>query len=150
MIDDSGKVGNLLSLLRNKTKKYGNNRTEAPERDNDGRRKANGTGLAGKDSANGVVADRDRSDIRVFEEALATEHNDDSEYSERNRREAESERLVKIAKDNGKYISSEETKQLGKRFPKLTGESVVYIDKDNGKVYNVKYPFAKSPMKRGT
>jgi hypothetical protein len=143
-----GNDGNSLSLQRNKNSEYEGNEKETSERDNDGRQRTDSGGVV-ENSTRGLEADRDRSDIRVFEETLAAQHNDDSEYSERNRREAESERLVSVAKDNGKYISREETKQLGKVYPKSTGESIVYIDKNNNKVYKVKDPYAKSPMKHG-
>jgi hypothetical protein len=92
---------------------------------------------------------RDRSHIRVFEAALASKRDDYSEYSERDRREAESERLVTIAKENDLYLTKDEVLNLGERHPKPSGESVVYIDSSSCRVYKVKDPYAKSPMKSG-
>ncbi len=48
------------------------------------------------DTTRGMERFRDRSDIRMFEVGLGTPHNEHSEYSERNRRQAESERLVEM------------------------------------------------------
>ncbi|MEG2599016.1 MAG: helicase-related protein, partial [Muribaculaceae bacterium] len=90
-----------------------------------------------------------RGDIRVFEEGLGTSYGEHSEYSERNRREAESERLVNVAKQNGQFIPNSETKELGVVISKRTGESTVYIDKEKGKVYKVKAPYAKAALKNG-
>ena len=47
------------------------------------------------------------------------------------------------------YIPAEVTKTLTGKVPKRTGESVVYIDKEAGKVTKVKDPYAKSAMKSG-
>lgn len=99
--------------------------------------------------AGGVEANRDRSAVRSYEEGLANQHNDSAEYSQRDRREAESERLVEIAKANGQYFDRDEKASLGERYPKGTGESDVYINKEEGAVYKVKDPYAKSPMKGG-
>ena len=91
----------------------------------------------------------DRGDLRVFEEGLDTSYNEYSEYSERTRRTAESERLVNTAKQHGMFIPAEVVKTLTGKHPKRTGESVVYIDLEKGKVTKVKDPYAKSPMKSG-
>ncbi|MBD5327920.1 MAG: JAB domain-containing protein [Bacteroides sp.] len=105
-----------------------------------------GLGMA-TDSARGVEADRDRSDIRVYEEGLGTSYNAHSDDSERDRREAESERLVSIARKQGHYRSREDIATLGKRQRAQSGESDVFVDQQNGRVYKVKNPYAKSPMK---
>ena len=119
------------------------------EQDNDGSGYPSGDdggGMAG-DTAGATQRTRDRSDIRVYEAGLGSAHNEYSEHSERNRREAESERLVGIAKANGQYYDRERMESLGKRNPKGTGESEVYVDRTADKVYKVKDPYAKSPMK---
>lgn len=118
------------------------------EQNTDERREADSSRVA-DDTARKVLGIGNRGDIRVFEEGLASEYNDNSEHSERTRREAESERLVSIAKKNGLFIPSKDTHILGEKFPKRTGESVVYIDRPSGKVYKVKDPYAKSAMKSG-
>ncbi|MDE6040254.1 MAG: hypothetical protein K2F99_01630, partial [Muribaculaceae bacterium] len=96
-----------------------------------------------------VEGDRDRSDIRVYEEGLGASRDEYSEYSERARREAESERLVAIARQHGQYVDKSEYGSLGTKYPKHTGESEVYTNKAEGKVYKIKDPAAKSPMKGG-
>ena len=90
-----------------------------------------------------------RSDIRVLEEGLDVERGGDTEYSERTRRTAESERLVNTAKQHGLFIPVEVIKTLTGKYPKRTGESIVYIDTEAGKVTKVKDPYAKSAMKSG-
>lgn len=121
---------------------------EVVEPDNDGERKADSAGVAG-DSAAEVSRTGNRSDIRVFEEGLGSSRSSHSDASERDRREAESQRLIDIAKANGLYIPIEETANLGVKVQKRTGESVVYINEEEGKVYKVKDPYAKSAMKAG-
>lgn len=101
------------------------------------------------DAASGLAADRDRGDIRVYEEGLAASYDEYSEYSERDRREAESERLVEIARGQGQYIPVAGHVQFGEKNSRRSGESEVYVDKDAGRVYKVKNPYAKSPMKGG-
>jgi hypothetical protein len=139
---------NSLSLRKIKDGNNGTGRTEAAGRNNDVGRQADGSRMA-NDTTRSMENERDRSDIRVFEEGLAAERHGDSEYSERDRREAESERLVKAAKDNNRYLTQEQISRLGERKQKPSGESVVYIDKSADKVYKVKDPYAKSPMKHG-
>ena len=119
------------------------------EQDNDERtepREADG-GRVASDAAGTVEADRDRSDIRVYEEGLASSRDAHSGDSERNRREAESERLVSIAKANGQYFDRDRKQEFGEKQLKATGESEVFIDRASDKVYKVKDPYAKSPMK---
>jgi len=118
------------------------------EQTSDVGRKADGAGMA-DDSTREVLGASNRSDLRVFEEGLDTSYNEYSEYSERTRRTAESERLVNIAKQHEMFIPAEVTKTLTDRHPKRTGESVVYIDINGGKVTKVKDPYAKSAMKSG-
>lgn len=128
------------------TSRYGNgfeqnNDTTAPQQGEDT------VQPVAADAASGVEGDRDRGAIRGYEEGLANQHYDNSEYGERDRREAESERLVGIAKQNGQYYDRERKAALGTRNPKGTGESEVYINDNQGVVYKVKDPYAKSPMK---
>lgn len=100
------------------------------EQNNDERaqpRETDSSGVA-DDSAGTVAGFGDRGDIRVYEEGLASSRDEYSEHSERNRREAESERLVKIAKSIGQYFNREQIQTLGERYTKRTGESVVYYN----------------------
>lgn len=151
-----GKSGTIVQWLeRNagynkETKRTNESRaeSEAIERNNDEQWQADGRGVA-HDTTGEVEGGNNRSDLRVFEEGLATSHNEYSEYSERARRQAESERLVAVAQKNGMFIPIDETKLFGDKHPKRTGESVVYFNEETGKVYKVKDPYAKSAMKSG-
>ena len=120
---------------------------DRPQQDNDGRRQTD-RGTVVDDTARSMARARDRSDIRMYEEGLSTEPNGNPWDDERNRRETESQRLVEIARGNGQYRSKEELAQLGKKKQKQTGESVVYDNHErDGRVYKIKDPYAKSPMK---
>lgn len=101
------------------------------------------------DATRNMEGSNDRSDLRVFEEGLDTSYRSYSDDSERTRREAESERLVNIAKQHGLFVSDEIIKSFTGKVAKRTGESAVYIDKEAGKVTKVKDPYAKSAMKSG-
>lgn len=145
-VDDSGKIelgGNQSEV----TKTIKDNGTRL-EPNNDEQRQADGPRVA-DDTTRIVEGNRNRSDLRVFEEGLASSHSAYTYNSERNRRETESERLVSIAKQHKLFIPIAETKQLGEKILKRTGESVVYIDEETGKVYKVKDPYAKAGMKNG-
>lgn len=89
-----------------------------------------------------------RGDIRVFEQGLGSEHSWSDADSERDIRQAVSQRLVEIAQENGLFIPLADTKTLGEKYPGRTGESTVYIDETAGKVYKVKNPYAKSALKK--
>ena len=135
--------------LSGNTEKANAERESGPEQSNDERtqsREDDGSTMAG-DAAGSMARDRDRGDIRVYEPGLASERNGDSGYSARDRREAESERLVGIAKKQGQYVPLSELRNLGERRRKATGESEVYEDLPNGRIYKVKNPYAKAPMK---
>ena len=119
-----------------------------PEQTPDGRRKTDGSGVA-DDNASIVEKRTSRSDIRVLEEGLDAERGDNTEHSERTRRTAESERLVNTAKQHGLFIPAEVIKTLTGKYLKRTGESVVFIDTEAGKVTKVKDPYAKSALKNG-
>ena len=101
------------------------------------------------DASGRLASVGDRGSVRVFEEGLATNRRQHLDDSERDRREAESERLVDIAKENGLYISKERIRDLGQRKHKQSRESEVYINNDAGKVYKVKDPYASAAMKLG-
>ncbi len=118
------------------------------EQTSDVGRKGDSTGVA-DDATQEVLGASNRGDIRVLEEGLDTSYREYSEYSERTRRTTESERLVSLAKQHGLFIPAEVTKTLTGKYPKRTGESVVYIDTAAGKVTKVKDPYAKSAMKSG-
>ena len=118
------------------------------EQTSDGGRETDGTGVA-DDATQEVLGASNRGDIRVLEEGLDTSYREYSEYSERTRRTTESERLVSLAKQHGLFIPAEVTKTLTGKYPKRTGESVVYIDTAAGKVTKVKDPYAKAAMKSG-
>lgn len=122
---------------------------DRPQQNNDERevaRETDGGGMA-TDAARSMARARDRSDIRVYEEGMVSPHNEHSEYSERTRREAESQRLVEIAKQQKQYRTRTGIRTLGDPYSKSTGESEVVINKANGTVYKIKDPYAKSPMK---
>ena len=113
-----------------------------------GGRKRDSTGIS-DDSTREVLEDRNRGDLRVYEEGLDTSYRAYSNDSERTRRSRESERLVNVSKQNGLYIPVEETKDLEGKVEKHTGESVVYINRETGKVTKVKEAYAKYAMKSG-
>ena len=121
---------------------YGNR----PEQDNAINTRNDG-GRVVDDATRSVEANRDRSDIRMYEEEVGPQQSSHSDYSERDRREAESQRLVGLARQNGQYKERNEVRSFGKRISKPSGESEVVINKENGRVYKIKDPFAKSPMK---
>lgn len=119
------------------------------EQTSDVGRQGDGAGVA-DDTAREMAQSGNRSDIRVFEEGLAASRREHSDDSERNRREAESERLVSIAKRHGLFIPAKVIKaSAGRKVGKRTGESDVYIDRKAGKVTKVKDPYAKAAMKSG-
>ena len=90
------------------------------------------------DAAGGVESNRDRSAIGVFEEGLDGQCSEHSDDSERNRRRAESERLVGISKENGKFFERKDVHELGERNAKRTGESEVVTDKAGKKFTRLK------------
>ena len=94
-----------------------------------------------------VQADSDRSDIRVFETGISAQQYGDNWQSTRNAEEEECARLVKIAKDQGLYIDKSEWDRFGDRRMIPTGESVVFLSKDESTFTKMKSPFAKAPMK---
>lgn len=118
------------------------------EQNPDGGRSGEGGGMV--ENAAGAMAQLgNRGDIRVFEEGLAASRWEHSEYSERDRREAESERLVSIARQHNLYVPIETTRRWTGKVSKHTGESAVYIDRAKGLVLKVKNPYAKAALKSG-
>lgn len=127
---------------------YGKETEAAAQSNYDGERETDGARVD-DGRAQEVSRPHRRGDIRVFEQGLESSRSAYSDGSERDRREAESERLVSIAKANGLYIPITDTEKLGAKISKRTGESVVYTDTEAGIVYKVKDPYAKSAMKAG-
>lgn len=95
-----------------------------------------------------VQADSDRSDIRVFEAEISSQRYGDYRQSTRNAEEAESVRLIRIAKDHGLYIDKSEWDKFGDKRSVPTGESVVFLSHDGSTYTKMKSPFAKAPMKQ--
>lgn len=139
-----------LKSLVNQSKKKGHE--QGIKQDNDlciGSGTTNPSRRVASDSTCTISQVSDRGDIRVYEERLGTSCNAHSEYGERTRRETEAERLVSIAKANGQYKSHAEFASLGMKYLKRTGESVVYLNVVNARVYKYRDPFAKGPLKGG-
>lgn len=118
------------------------------EQNNDEQRQANGSRVV-ESATPKMGGGIDRGDIRVLEEGLDATYGKYLSDSERTRRDKESERLVTLAKQNGLFIPLEQTKTLGTKYAKRTGESAVYVNEEAGKVFKVKNPYAKSAMKSG-
>lgn len=94
-------------------------------------------------------ADSDRSDIRMFEVGLSAKQSGDYEQSTGNTaQEAESNRLIAIAKDNGLFVEKSEWEKLGDRKRLPSGESIVYLSPDGQEVIKLRNPFAKSAIKQ--
>lgn len=94
-------------------------------------------------------ADSDRSDIRMFEVGLSAKQSGDHEYGTGNAaQEAESNRLIAIAKDNGLFVKKSEWEKLGDRKRLPSGESIVYLSPDGQEVIKLRNPFAKSAIKQ--
>lgn len=94
-------------------------------------------------------ADSDRSDIRMFEVGLSAKQSGNHEYGTGNAaQEAESNRLIAIAKDNGLFVEKSEWEKLGDRKRLPSGESIVYLSPDGQEVIKLRNPFAKSAIKQ--
>ena len=118
------------------------------EQNNDEQRQADGSRVV-KGATPKMGGAINRGDIRVLEQGLDASYGEYLSDSERARRDKESERLVTLAKQNELFIPIADTKQLGNKVLKRTGESAVYINEEAGKVFKVKNPYAKSAMKSG-
>jgi len=93
-------------------------------------------------------ADSDRSDIRMFEVGLSPQQHGNYEQSTRNTaQEAESQRLVAIAKESGLFIDKVIWENYGDRKRLPSGESIVFLSRDGQKVIKLRNPFAKSAIK---
>ena len=91
----------------------------------------------------------DRSHIRMFEVGLPAKQSGDHEYGTGNAaQEAESNRLIAIAKDNGLFVEKSEWDNLGDRKRLPSGESIVYLSPDGQEVIKLRNPFAKSAIKQ--
>ena len=95
-----------------------------------------------------VQADSDRSDIRVFETGLSPQQYGDNRQSTRVAEETECNRLLNIAKENNLYIAITDWDKFGEKRSVSTGESVVYLSRDEKVFTKMKSPFAKAPMKQ--
>lgn len=94
-------------------------------------------------------ADSDRSDIRMFEVGLSAKQSGDHQHGTGNAaQEAESNRLIAIAKDNGLFVEKSEWDNLGDRKRLPSGESIVYLSPDGQEVIKLRNPFAKSAIKQ--
>lgn len=67
--------------------------------------------------------------------------------SSRAEQEAVGHRLIENAKRNSLYVAPSLLNTFGERKRKPSGESIVYIDEERGRVVKIKDPFAKAPMK---
>lgn len=95
-----------------------------------------------------IQANSDRSDIRVFEAGLSSEQYGDYEQgSGIAAQEAESKRLISIAKRTGLFIEKSHWQQFGDRKRQISGESTVFLDKEERVVTKIRNPFAKSVIK---
>lgn len=94
-------------------------------------------------------ADSDRSNIRMFEVGLSAQQSGDYEQSTGNSaEEAESKRLIAIAKGYGLFVEKLEWEKLGDRKRKASGESIVHLSLDEREVIKLRNPFAKSAIKQ--
>lgn len=106
--------------------------------------KGNERGGVSAPVSGGLATGTDRSSIRVFEEGLAAHRERHSDYSTRERQEAEGERLIAIAKEKGLFFTKEQVKDFGEKVRQLSRESDVYINHSEGRVYKVKNPYANA------
>lgn len=94
-------------------------------------------------------ADSDRGDIRMFEVGLSIKQSGDYEQSAGNAaQEAESNRLIAIAKEKGLFVEKSEWETFGDRKRLPSGESIVYLSPDGQEVIKLRNPFAKSAIKQ--
>ena len=95
-----------------------------------------------------LQADSDRSDIRVFEAGVSSQQYGNNRQSTRIEENEECNRLIRIAKENGLFIDKSEWGKFGDKRSVATGESIVYLSKDENTYTKMKSPFAKAPIKR--
>ena len=95
-----------------------------------------------------IQADRDRSDIRVFETGVSSQRYGDHEQGTRAAaQETEGERLISIAKDYGLFIPKLEWSKFGDRKRLPSGESIVYLNEEGDTITKIRNPFAKAVIK---
>lgn len=114
--------------------------------DYDGGQQSAGQSL-GSQSSRQRQADSDRSRISLFTAPSSNQPNGTWECYSRASEEAECQRLITIAKNNGLFLNYEETLKFGILYSKKTGESRVYINEEMGLVFKVHDPFAKHVLK---
>lgn len=98
--------------------------------------------------SSGRSTDSDRSDIRVFEPQLPSQPDGNQLRSSHAQEEAESVRLIAIAKEHNLYIDFSEWNTLGALHAIPSGESKIYYNEAQGLVYKVRNPFAKREIKQ--
>jgi len=85
----------------------------------------------------------------VFEAGLSAEQYGDYEQGTGNAaQEAESQRLITLAKEHGLFIAKSEWETMGDRKRLPSGESIVYLNGDGTEVIKLRNPFAKFVVKR--
>ncbi len=93
-------------------------------------------------------ANSDRSDIGVFETGLSAEQYGNYEQSTGvAAQEAESRRLVSVAKAHRLYVPKEKWAVFGERKKLPSGESIVYLDAEEQVITKIRNPFAKAAIK---
>lgn len=90
----------------------------------------------------------DRSDIRVFEAGLSSERYGDNEQGTGNAaQDAESKRLIAIAKTHGLFVPKNKCAEYGDRKRLSSGESIVYLSNDGSTITKIRDPFSKASIK---
>ena len=90
----------------------------------------------------------DRSDIRVFEAGLSSERYGDNEQGTGNAaQDAESKRLIAIAKTHGLFVPKNKCAEYGDRKRLPSGESIVYLSNDGSTITKIRDPFSKASIK---
>lgn len=93
-------------------------------------------------------ANSDRGDIGVFETGLSSEQYGNYEQGKGfAAQEAESQRLIEVAKEYGLFVEKSEWGTLGDRKRLPSGESIVYLNEDGTEVIKLRNPFAKTAVK---
>lgn len=102
------------------------------------------------ESARQTLGNSDRINIELLGKGLSSERYDDYERSTHYQQEEVGNHIIENAKTIGLFIPLKETICLGERHNKPSGESIVYYNEVKGKIYKVKDPFAKYPIKGHT
>ena len=98
-------------------------------------------------SARRRQAGSDRSRIAMFTTQCANQQDGTWKCYSRVEEEAESTRLINIAKANGLFIDIKDTEKFGSLYSKRTGESHVYANEELGLVFKVHNPYSKRVLK---